>query len=390
MSSPPHPVDAQSFPRPSDVEIMASTLLGTEPAAPPPEHADGRGVMAALERAMLPGLRRPPAIVSFSGGRDSSAVLATAVDVARRNGLPDPVPAIMRFATARETDETAWQELVLRHLEVARYEVVELEHELDALGPTATSALRRNGVRWPGNAYMHDPIIELARGGSLLSGVGGDELLGTRASRHVLLARRQARPRARDLATVPLALMPGSVRAAVWQRRNAPEHSWLTPAGADLVNRELALEEVAWPHRWDHSVAHWQRTRAYAAFRSALPAIAGDRDVLVVNPFLDRGVLAELAAEAGATGFPSRNEAMRRLFGALLPEATLARPTKAAFSSPVWGPRTRAFVADWRGEGLDAALIDTEALRREWSSREPSFRTVLLLHAAWLHRDLAG
>ena len=55
---------------------------------------------AAFEAAILPGLRRSPCLVSFSGGRDSSAVLATATAVARREGLPLPVPITHRFPSA--------------------------------------------------------------------------------------------------------------------------------------------------------------------------------------------------------------------------------------------------------------------------------------------------
>ena len=47
---------------------------------------------AALDQAILSGLQRAPCVVSFSGGRDSSLVLAAAVDAARRHGLPLPVP----------------------------------------------------------------------------------------------------------------------------------------------------------------------------------------------------------------------------------------------------------------------------------------------------------
>lgn len=376
-------VAAETFPVPTQVDLLANLLLGVEPAPAPPEQPDGRGAMAALERALLPALSRPPAFVSFSGGRDSSAVLATAADVARRNGLPDPVPAVMRFGEAPETDETEWQELVLKHLRIERPEVVTVEHELDALGPAATSALRRYGVRWPGNAYMHDPIVELARGGSMLTGVGGDELFGTTASRHVLLAHRRVRPRPRDLAAVPLAFMPKGVRAEVLRRRTPVEYPWLTAAGADLAGRSLARDEAEWPHRWDRALRYWQRTRAYASLGAALPALAGDRDVLVVNPFLDRGFLAELELLGGPTGFPSRSAAMRQLFGELLPEATLDRRTKAAFTSPVWGPYTRAFATEWDGVGVDAQLVDVDALRAQWLTPEPDFRTVLLLHAAW-------
>jgi hypothetical protein len=370
-------------PRPTRVEILANLLLGDDETVPPLPAPTGRGVHAALEEALLGALQRPPCIVSFSGGRDSSAVLATATTVARRHGLADPIPAIMRFAAAPQTDETAWQELVLTHLRLARVEVLELHDELDALGPFATGVLRRHGVRWPGNAYMHAPLLELADGGSLLTGIGGDELFGTTAARHVLIARRMVRPRPRDLRAFALASLPRSVRALVWTRRSPPPYPWLTSRGVATVHRALAADDVSWPARWDRSLRHWYASRAFAALDGVLDLVADQHDVRILNPLLEPTVLAELAVAGGAAGFASRDAAMRELFGTLLPEPILTRPTKAAFTGPLWGPAVREFAGEWRGEGVDERDVDIEALRAQWLAPDPNFRTVLLLHAAW-------
>ena len=67
---------------------------GQTPLADRSEYSSPR---AALEAVVLRALLRPPCLVSFSGGRDSSLVLAIASDVARRHGLPLPVPATNRF-----------------------------------------------------------------------------------------------------------------------------------------------------------------------------------------------------------------------------------------------------------------------------------------------------
>ena len=75
----------------------------------------------ALERAILPALLRPPCLVSFSGGRDSAAVLAVATALARREGLPAPIPATNVFPAADDSDETAWQELIVRHLGLSEW-----------------------------------------------------------------------------------------------------------------------------------------------------------------------------------------------------------------------------------------------------------------------------
>jgi hypothetical protein len=44
---------------------------------------------------------------------------------------------------------------------------------------------------------------------------------------------------------------------------------------------------------------------------------------------------------------------------------------------------------EWNGEGVDAALVDHEGLRAEWSKPQPDARTFLLLQAAALAREEA-
>ena len=58
--------------------------------------------LAAMESAILPALRRPPCLVSFSGGRDSSIVLAVAASAARRQGLSLPIPVTRAFPRRAE------------------------------------------------------------------------------------------------------------------------------------------------------------------------------------------------------------------------------------------------------------------------------------------------
>lgn len=346
------------------VDLLASLPLGVDPNARPLPEPSGAGVLAELERAVLPALGREPCVVTFSGGRDSSAILAVATAVARRHGLADPVPVILRYPDAPETDETEWQELVLNHLQIKRVEILEMRHELDLLGPVGTAVLRRNGVRWPSNAFVHVPLIGAARGGSLLTGVGGDEIFGTRGARRSLL--------------------PRVARAVRWQRTAAPPFPWLTEAGLRLVHRALASEEVSWPHTWDGAMRYWYSSRAFSAVDGAIAALVTDEDVEVVNPFVQPGVLVEMALAVGRQGYPSRTHAMRELFGSLLPDELISRETKAGFTRPIWGPSVRAFAREWDGQGIDRELVDAEALRAQWLADKPDARAGLLLQNAWL------
>lgn len=364
---------SRPVPRPNELEAMANLLLGPDQDAEPLPPPQPRGLRGALEAVLIRALSRPPCLVSFSGGRDSSAVLALATDCARRHGLGMPVPAIMRFPRAPAADEARWQEAVLAHLDLPGAEIVELGAELDALGPMATDVLQHHGLLWPGNAYMHLPVIDLARGGTVLTGVGGDELLSTRAPR-------------RSPRQLAVAAMPSRVRERVWRSRQRPgSYAWLTEEGRERVHRALAREEIRCPYPWDAALTHWYASRAFAASDGALTVVAADRDVRVINPFLDPQVLSELHAAGGRRGFPDRTQAMRELCGDLLPPETLARPTKATFGGAIWGPAVREFAHGWRGGGLDRRYVSPDRLRAELLSDEPDFRCVLLLHQAWLY-----
>ena len=96
------------------------------------------------------------------------------------------------------------------------------------------------------------------------------------------------------------------------------------------------------------------------------------------------GVRARVRQNGRDVGYPSRTEAMRELFGDLLPDAILARRTKAYFNRAFMGAETRAFAETWDGSGLDPDVVDLEVLRGEWLSEFPSAISTPLLHAAWL------
>jgi hypothetical protein len=52
-----------------------------------------------------------------------------------------------------------------------------------------------------------------------------------------------------------------------------------------------------------------------------------------------------------------------------------------------WGEHSRALMAAWEGEGVDAELVDPERLRGEWDLPLPDALTVPLLQSAWLARN---
>lgn len=335
----------------------------------------------ALRRALL----RPPCLVSFSGGRDSSAVLAAATALARREGHPLPVAATYRFPEAPGSNEDEWQEGVVRRLGLEDWERLTITDELDCVGPAASRVLRRHGPVWPFNAHFHLPLLERAAGGSLLTGVGGDELFATEQwwrTRAVLAGRR--RPVLRDVLSIGLAVAPWPVRHRVLSRRPPVRFPWLHPHVEELITRRRAEWTARTPLRWSGAIGWWWRSRARALLAGTFDAMAAGAGAQVVQPFLEPAVLAATAGHFGAAGPTSRADALRELFGDLLDETVITRRSKASFNDAFFSRHSRAFAAGWDGSGVDSSFVDAERLAGTWQDVRPDPRAFLLLQVTWL------
>lgn len=374
--------------RPTALETLWGIPVGLDPETPALAPADTRATpRAALEQAVLPALRRSPCLVSFSGGVDSSVVLALAAHVARREGLPPPIPATHRFPRVPEADESSWQEQVVAHLGLDEWVRLEWSDELDVVGPVAQRLLRRHGLLVPFNGHFHLPFVEQAAGGAVLTGVGGDELFAPlrRATAADLLRGRRP-PRLRDVPALVFGLAPRRLRAhVVARRRGFSGYRWIRPAARRRLAQAYASWETAEPLRSDRALtAWWWRSRMLQANLAGKRALGADVDVLVSSPFAAPEVLAACAAAGGAIGLGSRARALAGIAGDLLPPALLARRSKASFDGAFWTAQARAFAAAWDGHGVDPALVDVAGLRAEWARERPDPHTFALLQQAWL------
>ncbi|MFI0793944.1 asparagine synthase-related protein [Micromonospora rubida] len=355
--------------RPNDRDVACGIVLGLEPAAPAPAARSGPAPapLVALERAVLPALRRPPCLISFSGGVDSSLVLAIAARVARREGLPDPVPVTWRFTDAPRAEESPWQDRVIAELGLAQqWQILQAGDDLDLVGPVARRLLTRYGQVHPPNRHLHLPIIELARGGALLTGVGGDQILAGWRRRPGSLRARLGRLRAR------------------WRNREPEPFPWLRPEVARQARRAFRAEQRAEPHRLAGRVAWHLRRRDLTMTRASLAAVAADHAVLAVTPLLDDGFAAALAAHHGGLRSPSRRELLAAIADAALPPLIVAPRRKATFDEVFFRAATRETVGAWDGGGVDESLVDVAALRREWSDWPVNPRTAALVQQVWL------
>lgn len=362
------------------LEVAAGWVNGYEqlpmPAAGTPRQA--------LDDLLLPHLQSSPCLVAFSGGRDSSVLLAAAVALARREGLPVPVPITLSYPDASDADESQWQQLVLTHLGLTNRIVLTVHDEHDPLGPVAAPVLRRHGLIWPPNIAPTLRMLAMARGGTLLTGEGGDEAFGLKRVTpltKVLKSRGRVSPRV--YADVPLALAP-----AMFRRRSALRGRYRRPWLNPEVEAELARKDAADVAAFSLHAA--RNTWQFATRRSArigyetVRALGAELDVTYVQAFAEPSLVAAVAATGGFLGWTGRAATMRALFGDLLPREVLERRTKALFANAVFTRYTREFARKWDGTGVDTTLVNPEALRDNWLLPTPHAPSMSLLQQAWL------
>ncbi|MEQ4302188.1 asparagine synthase-related protein [Plantactinospora sp. B6F1] len=350
--------------------------------APPETAADpGRAVtpLGALERAVLPALRRPPCLVGFSGGPDSSLVLAVALRVARREGLPHPVPVTWRFSGVSPAGESRWQDRIVQALGIGDWQLLQADDDLDLVGPTAGRLLRRHGLRHPVNLHLHLPIVELAAGGAMLTGAGGDQVFGgwrTAGSGQPWVRLRRA---------------AGQLRTALRGHRSSRDmFPWLRPEVSAEIYRAFRAERRGEPRRLDRRIAWHVRRRDLGLTCASLAALGTTHGVTVVNPLLDPDFLGTLTGPAGRRGCPPRDQLVAEIAAGMLPEVVTAPRPRARFLDAFLRGPTRRFVQRWDGSGVDEELVDVAALRRLWSRWPIPGGTAGLVQEVWLAASSGG
>lgn len=374
------------FYRLSQWELLTGWVGGFEPWPAP-----GGGLIGArqeFEAEVLAALCRPPCVVAFSGGRDSTAILCVATHLARREGLPEPIAATHDFSGLGAADETSWQELVIRRLGLRQWERVRDPGAFDVLGCRAREGLARFGLLWPALVHCHAPLVELAGyGGSLVVGEGGDEVMGEhRLTVFNYLVKTKRRPNRSEALSMARSLAPRSLRQS-WRRRQMEEadlHPWLPRELQQRFLRQDAQDATAIPLRWDLGVVRHLARRSVTTANNNIAAVLGSSGVSLQTPFLGARFVTAWAAEGGRRGFVSRTGMMRRLFGDVVPDEICRRTDKARFGAAAVGEESRSFLAGWHGEGVDSSLVDVELFKGACLRERPPFAVQMLLQAAWL------
>jgi asparagine synthetase B (glutamine-hydrolysing) len=377
------------------MEIAWGYLVGQSGSLPPPSNRS-TGPRPALEQVVRRALERAPCGVAFSGGRDSSLVLAIATHVARRDGLPEPVPITRVFPSVAESHEEDWQEIVVRHLGLSDWQRLVINDELDVIGPLAVPHLLAHGVVWPASIASDLPMIDAVKGGSVIDGEGGDEVLGVAAHRVASLSRflRQPRPvQWRRVRSALGALAPAAVRERHERRRwDQNPFTWLRPSALDALVSAVERAERDRPLSFAASVRTVPRRRSQVLGAHNRRLIAWQSDVDYSSPLLHPDFVHALARDGGVLGRGDRTATLRAMASDILPDNVLSRTSKAVFTRCYMGQHTREFAAQWNGDGVDPELVDPDELRRNWLSDSPAAPTAALLQAAWLAsagRDLS-
>jgi asparagine synthase (glutamine-hydrolysing) len=372
------------------LELASGKPFGEQSSPALPNVGPGITARSALEDAVRPWLDHTPCLTGFSGGRDSSAMLAVAVHVARREGLPLPVPVTIRYQGVADADESTWQELVIRHVGVEDWVRIDVDDELDYLGPLAARLLHRHGVMWPPYFHYEHVLLERAAGGVLLSGHDGDGVFGGFPWGGLsALRRRERRPRRSDLLPLARALAPTPLRAWEAQLHRLPL-PWLQPEARRTVESGVALEQAGQPRRWDHWVSWLARRRSLALALSTIDTLAQGCDAQAAHPFLDPRFLAALGRQGGSVGWGQRTEVMLGLFSDILPAEVIRRTVKSSLGGGFWRGASRSFAAEWDGQGVDEGIVDPVALRTAWMAHRPKIGAIAMLQQAWLASGAVG
>jgi asparagine synthase (glutamine-hydrolysing) len=365
------------------LEIATGIVFGVDTSIPEPPRGIG-DPRTALERDLIGSLQKPPCGVAFSGGRDSSAVLAVATLVARKHQLPDPIPVTLRFPGVENTDETSYQVSVVRYLGLAEWARLEPGDSLDILGDAATELTQRHGLLYPGNIQFLVPMLDAVRGGALLTGLGGDEVLAGHPNytlaASLLGRRRPSRRLMRDLA-----------KRYVFRKRRrdqirtelAGNFPWLVPdARREVIERlvEVQLTDSLLADRHLTSITY--RMRYLHRAQTDMATVAADFEVTASHPLLGAEFVGAIADRAGRVGRPSRTEAMEDLFGDALPPEIIQRTSKALFDDVFWTHMTSEQV-ETLSLGPLADHIDGPALREVWRSDAVKGNTYLIAKYLW-------
>jgi hypothetical protein len=275
--------------------------------------------------------------------------------------------------------------MVVRHLGVRQWDRMAFD-EMDIVGPGCAPSLLARGPLWPPLLHTWPPIFEVARGGAMLTGEGGDELFDPiRCTAVRWLAAHPSQVGEPGVARSALrSVAPQGVRRRYARSVMRPVvPAWLRRDAAVEYLEELARWSAEEPYGWLASTVRSIRDRSHQVGQHNLGVLAAEHDLRLVHPLVDPVFVRACGELAGRFGFPGRTAAMRALFRVDLPDAVLARRDKVYTNAVVLAESTTAFARSWSGDGLDPSLVDAEVLRACLLRDDVPAASLLAVQTAW-------
>ena len=338
---------------------------------------------------MRPALVDGPCYVTFSGGRDSSAVLAAATALARREGHALPIPVTRVYPDLPDTDESDWQRAVVDHLGLTEWVRLELrDGESDLLGAAARDALGQ-----PRGAVAARPP---------------DPRRDVRAPPRWVAADRRGRRRRARIALASPRWRSSCVAASTTGRWSSTRHRGAPPCAhvSGRARRMLRIQRpgpMAPPGRL-RAACPARRGRLHAASRCATTpppgpspgsgpsrpsshnhsAAAAEYGIRASDPLLDHRFVVSAGARRGRHRLPrTHRRPCRRCSPTSSRRPSSAGPRRRRSTTPTPGGHARVRphvgrVRRRRGAGRRGAAPERLALRRADDGDG------VLLHSAWL------
>jgi hypothetical protein len=380
-----------NFPGTATIREVESQLL--RPVSADPVIVERNRRRASLFEALVDGiiskLTDQPCYVELSGGCDSSLVLSAAVAACHRSNHAPPVSLTFRFPSFPEMDESEYQDAVLAFLGLRPGHTYAITNEFDLLGPSAQKGLKQFGPACPAPLFSHGDLLRTLEPGLLLSGEGGDEVLGRRRIGGLnraasALRRGNLRGTAGNLLNT---VGPMRFRRARYEKRHPPsDFEWIEPLEVTRFvadNFQWDLEEPLRPKNYpDH---YFLSHGAQFGFHQ-LTEVRRWSGHTFFAPLMDPNFVQAVADLTPLTKCVDRQMVLNHHFSDHLPNIVLNRTTKAVFQPVYFNDYSKEFARSWSGQTSDP-LVDGAKLKRyllQDDVHKIHNLVFLLLQQAWL------
>jgi asparagine synthetase B (glutamine-hydrolysing) len=380
-----------NYPGLQSVRSMDSSLFLAEAADPEVRSRNkSRSLFDALVESISTQLSDQPCYVELSGGCDSSLVLSAATSACHQANHEPPQSVTFRFPDIPSMDESGYQNAALQFLHLKPGHVFEITDEFDLLGPSAQQGLLRFGPVCPAPLFSQVDVLRTLTPGLLLSGEGGDEVLGPRRISGFVRAAEAAKgghPRALASHLVDT-IGPASFRHRRFrQKKQSQPIDWIEVGEVDRFlseNSQWSLDEPLLPGKFP---AHYRRSQTARWCEHQLSAVRRWSGHQFYAPLMDPNVVQAVADLTPAHQTRHRRMVLNYHFSSNLPRSIVNRTSKVMFQPAYFNRYSKEFARSWSGQ-IDDPLVNGHRLQMYLLQEDVNDihnLVFLLLQQAWLN-----